>query len=97
MTEPSIVEKVARAIYEKRNGHGCKAWAHLPKAHQDPYRSDARAAIEAIPDDDEAFLVALSRRAHDARFGRSGETYPVLRNFIRALKDAAINEDEEGK
>lgn len=97
MTEPSMVEKVARAIYEKRNGHGCKPWTHLPKAHQEPYRSDARAAIESIPDDDETFLAALSRRAHDARFGRPGETYPVLRNFIRALKDAALQEGKEGK
>lgn len=25
----SKVEEVARAIYEGRNGHGCKAWSRL--------------------------------------------------------------------
>jgi hypothetical protein len=44
----SKVEEVARAIYVGRNGCGCKAWAHLPKTHQEPYLSDARAAIEAM-------------------------------------------------
>lgn len=42
------IEEVARAIYEKRNGHGCKAWGHQPSSHKAPYLSDARAAIEAM-------------------------------------------------
>ena len=42
------VEVMARAIYEKRNGAGCTPWSRLPKSHQDPYRSDARAAIDAL-------------------------------------------------
>lgn len=46
--DEKIVEAVARAIYEDRNGKGCKAWAHQPKAHQAPYMSDARAAITAF-------------------------------------------------
>lgn len=45
-----MVEKVARAIYEKRNGHGCKPWARLPKARQEPYMGDAEAAIGALAD-----------------------------------------------
>lgn len=45
---PDMVEKVAKAIYEKRNGHGAKPFAHQPQAHRKPYFGDARAAIEAM-------------------------------------------------
>lgn len=46
--DEELVEKVARRIYETRNGHGCKAWVMQPKAHKEPYQSDARAAIQAM-------------------------------------------------
>lgn len=45
-----MVETVARKIYERRNGHGCKSWSRLPKAHQEPYIGDAEAAIAALAD-----------------------------------------------
>lgn len=38
------VEEIARAIYERRNGHGCKPWSLLTKAHKEPYLGDAEAA-----------------------------------------------------
>lgn len=37
-------DAIARAIYERRNGHGCKPWSLLPKAHKEPYLGDAEAA-----------------------------------------------------
>lgn len=37
-------ESIARAIYERRNGHGCKPWSLLTKAHKEPYLGDAEAA-----------------------------------------------------
>lgn len=43
-----MLESVARVIYEDRNGPGCKPWSRLPEAHQEPYRSDARAALTGI-------------------------------------------------
>lgn len=46
-TPPALVETVARAIYEGRNGPGCKPWSIVTKAHKEPYLSDARAAIRA--------------------------------------------------
>lgn len=46
--KPDMVERVARAIYEGRNGPKCAPWSNLPKGHTDPYRADARAAIEAM-------------------------------------------------
>ena len=40
--------RVARAIYEKRNGPGCKPWSLLTKAHREPYEQDADAAIGLV-------------------------------------------------
>lgn len=48
MPTAELIEKVARAIYEKRNGPGCYAWGLRPKAHKEPYLSDARAALSVV-------------------------------------------------
>ena len=48
MTEEELVEKVARAIYEGRNGHGCKPWSRQPVTHKDAYMGDATIALWAI-------------------------------------------------
>jgi hypothetical protein len=45
--DDKIVEAVAVAIYQGRNGKGCVHWGRLPHSHQAPYLSDARAAITA--------------------------------------------------
>jgi hypothetical protein len=47
-----IIPKIARSIYEGRNGRGCRSWGGLPKAHQEPYLRDALAVIEALTRDD---------------------------------------------
>jgi hypothetical protein len=44
----SMVECVGKAIYEERNGAGCKPWAHLTRSHQGEYLGDARAAMAAM-------------------------------------------------
>lgn len=44
-TRDELREKVARAIYEDRNGRGCRAFSTLPAEHRVCYLSDARAAI----------------------------------------------------
>lgn len=48
ITEQELVEVMARAIYEKRNGHGCTPWSIRNRAHKDPYICDATAALSAI-------------------------------------------------
>lgn len=48
MTHDELVERVARAIYERRNGAGCKPWSMQPQSHKEPYRDDARIAIAAV-------------------------------------------------
>lgn len=45
-----VVERVARAIYEGRNGHGCTPWNRRSNEHKSPYLGDARVAIEAMKD-----------------------------------------------
>jgi hypothetical protein len=52
----SMIERVAKAIYEKRNGSGCTPWGRQKKVHQAPYLSDAAAAIEAMRTPTEAML-----------------------------------------
>jgi len=54
------IEEVARAIYEGRNGPGARPWAHLSAAHKAPYRTDARAAIEALKNPPEHALDAMN-------------------------------------
>jgi len=52
------LEEIARAIYEGRNGSGCKAWGRLPDAHKAPYRSDALYAVRAMRDVDDPTMLA---------------------------------------
>ena len=37
----NMQERIARGIYERRNGKGCTPWSRLPNAHRAPYLSDA--------------------------------------------------------
>ncbi len=41
-------EKIARAIYEDRNGNGAKPWSLQTKSHRAPYIVDAAAALRVI-------------------------------------------------
>lgn len=47
-------ERIARAIYEKRNGTGCTSWGRLPGRHKAPYLSDADAVLAAMAEPTEA-------------------------------------------
>jgi hypothetical protein len=44
----AMIERVARAIYEGRNGKGAAPWGRLPASHKAPYLVDGRAAIAAM-------------------------------------------------
>lgn len=56
----TMVERVARAIYEKRNGAGCRPWSIQTKVHKAAYLDDASAAIEAMMEPTEAMLDAVA-------------------------------------
>lgn len=77
------IEHVAKAIYEGRNGAGCRAWGSLPKAHQQPYLDDARAAIAALRDH-------YKERRGDPRLYGQGFSDPYI-GLIVAL-DTALSE-----
>lgn len=53
----AVIERVAKAIRDDRNGSGGTPWGHLPNSHKAPYLSDARAAIEAMREPEEAMLI----------------------------------------
>jgi len=90
MAEMTMVERVARAIYEGRNGVGAVAWAHRQDGYKDPYRADARAAIEAMreptPEMAVAGFVADAFRTPMARLEADFEPKAVH----RAMVDAAL-------
>jgi len=48
IAEASAIERVARSIYEGRNGRGCRAWGSLEKSHREPYMKDAQCALAAL-------------------------------------------------
>lgn len=48
MASKGITNSVAKAIYEKRNGLGCKPWSYQTMSHQQSYLDDAQAAISTI-------------------------------------------------
>ena len=87
----SKVEEVARAIYEGRNGHGCKAWSRLSKAHQEPYLSDARAAIKAMREVDNEVLEAMWHAMFVGEF--TAHELPMLGAGWEAAIDAALSEE----
>lgn len=76
------VDRVARAIYEKRNGSGCTPWSLQPKTHKAPYLDDALVAIEAMREP-AAEMLAAGLLADDG-CEMPGQVY-------RAMIDAALN------
>lgn len=99
MGEMTMVERVARAIYEKCNGAGCRAWGSLPKSHQEPYLSDARAAIGEMREPTPAVLYQGEGYAdfimpggfENTRERRQAE----LRVAYQVMIDAALSEERK--
>lgn len=86
MTDTKL-DQIARAIYERRNGHGCKPWSKLTKSHQVPYLGDARAAVEAMREPTEA-------QVQDARKHHEGEPY-LPYSLWRAMIDSILTEGKQ--
>ncbi len=97
-------EAVARAIYESRNGPGCKPWARLPTAHKVPYLIDADAALAAVRaalrEPSAEMVVAPTKRVGTALYERGEETmyHGVWRSMLAAspLADPGARDDGEG-
>jgi len=69
MPSKELVSAVAKAIYEKRNGRGCKPWSYQTMSHQQPYLDDAQAAISTI----RAALQVPTEGMKEAYFNRCRE------------------------
>lgn len=85
----TMLERIARSIYEKRNGAGCRPWTIQTKAHKAPYLDDARAAIEAMDEPTEAMIDA-GRIAHMKIVGGYGgpSSWEAMLDAILAEHDA---------
>lgn len=79
-----MVERAAKAIYEKRNGTGCKPWSIQPKSHKEPYLTDAKAVIETLREPTLKMIGAVLD-AHDR--GQRGYTAEW-----NTMIDAALND-----
>lgn len=72
-----MVERVARAIYDGRNGRGARAWASLPRSHQSPYFLDARAAIEAMREPTGPMVTAGIKDGIEGEGVHAGRRWPA--------------------
>ena len=92
----NMIERVARAIYQGRNGYGCRAWGSLPKLHHAPYLADAKAAIEAMREPTEAMVNAaiagLEGQQHCKIISMARESRA---SFYRAMITAALSQQEK--
>lgn len=61
----SMRERIARGIYEKRNGVGAAPWAIRSNAHKEPYLMDADAALDALMEPTEGMIGAFHRMCDD--------------------------------
>jgi hypothetical protein len=84
------VERVARAIYERRNGAGCKPWSLLTAAHKNPYKVDARAALKAIRDLDAETLAHVVPRPDHLIAERNDPEYTINMNAATLADRAAF-------
>lgn len=91
MTNPmTMIERVARAIYEDRNGSGCVPWARRGSELQNPYRSDACAAIKAMIGPSALMIAA----AQTTRGDDLEPTDMELVGFYNAMVHVALSEHQ---
>ena len=80
-----MIERCAKAIYEKRNGAGCKSWSLQPAAHREPYLKDAWAVIATMTKP----TPAIKQAAADVV-----GNYDIAHEAIVRAMNAALNEHE---
>lgn len=91
----SMREKIAKAIYEQRNGAGAVPWSRRDNAHKGPYLDDADAALHALTQPDEAMIRdGASAMDHPSVF-MGGPSHHSLKNAPRIFT-AMIQAAKEG-
>lgn len=82
-----MIERVAKAIYEQRNGFGCMAWSRRDASHKAPYMADAKVAIAAMREPTAAMKEAWDRDFEDWLAERiEAEYHPYTVMIEEALK-----------
>lgn len=82
----TMLERVARAIYEDRNGARCIPWSRQGAVYRAPYLSDARAALRAMRDPSDEMMVSLGKMCQQV--GRA----PTLNEGWKTMIEAALSE-----
>lgn len=94
----TMIERVARAIYEGRNGYGCKPWSRLTNAHREPYELDALNALHEIRTPTDAMVKAGIKREVGWEYGERGcpDDGPHVSSHASytAMIDAALLEQQ---
>ena len=86
-----MIERVARAIYEKRNGAGCVPWSRRDGAHKAPYLSDARAAIEATREPTEDMISKVAGLGFEGGVVASHDRRRSFRGGARVMVRGAVD------
>ena len=89
-------ERLAKAIYEGRNGRGCAPWGRLPGSHKAPYLADALAAMEAMREPTPGMLDAGVAYALNVTLERAGGWSEYIRAKHRHMLDAEIEAAKKG-
>lgn len=74
----NMQERIARNIYERRNGKGCTPWSRLPNSHRDPYLIDAEAALDALRTPTTGMLAAATRKVGNYDLAHDGFAQAIL-------------------
>lgn len=92
-----LQERIAKAIYEGRNGARCKPWAHQPKAHREPYLIDALAAMKAMRDPTRPMVDAGVAYALNVTVSGAGSWSEYVAAKHQNMMQAEISIAEGGK
>ena len=79
-------ERLAKAIYEGRNGRGCAPWGRLPGSHKAPYLADALAAMVAMREPTQE-MIGVGQRAWMDDYGGDDA---ISEEIWTAMLDAEI-------
>lgn len=91
-----LKEKIARAIYENRNGSGAKPWSIQTSPHKLPYFGDVGAALRAIeeagfavvPKEPTSYMIAAAAQKPGQ------QTYGDVWHLMMAQAVAGMNLEE---
>lgn len=74
----NMQERIARSIYERRNGKGCTPWSRLTASHRDPYLIDADAALDALQTPTTGMKAAAARKVGNYDLAHDGYVQAIM-------------------